>query len=241
MNNKKDAFKEVRNLDRTSPNITRNTEDLNKETNKLIHGRVGSGKAHMLKSIVSTYGKAGEKIFLFSQEEDLELCKQLNIKKYSQEYRLENCYREYFDTNVEPYFLHQTLISLINSIQGNINDIDKPLLIAFDELASIDLSYKMQNNKSIFLNLLELNIQNPKISIVATLINIKELSEIYKKEYEDIISLCKIISTNQLEMFSGEIRLRMPRSLHQKLVEGADIEGTSLNQYIIYLLSQQVI
>ena len=39
--------------------------------------------------------------------------------------------------------------------------------------------------------------------------------------------------------YSGKTLLRMPRSLHQKLAENAEIEGISLNQYLIHLLSEQ--
>jgi len=38
--------------------------------------------------------------------------------------------------------------------------------------------------------------------------------------------------------FSGRILLRMPRYLHERLSEQAESEGTSLNQYMISLLSQ---
>lgn len=42
-----------------------------------------------------------------------------------------------------------------------------------------------------------------------------------------------------LDSFSGQLRLRMPKSLHRKLAESARREETSLNQYIVYLLSEQ--
>jgi len=38
--------------------------------------------------------------------------------------------------------------------------------------------------------------------------------------------------------YSGKTLLRMARSLHQKLAEGAEREGVSLNQYIVSLLSE---
>jgi len=47
--------------------------------------------------------------------------------------------------------------------------------------------------------------------------------------------------TNNIEKdnkFSGEIRIRMPKSLHKELSNQAKEEGTSLNQYIIYKLSK---
>ncbi|MCB2213320.1 type II toxin-antitoxin system HicB family antitoxin [bacterium] len=37
--------------------------------------------------------------------------------------------------------------------------------------------------------------------------------------------------------YSGQLVLRLPRSLHKHLAETARIEGTSLNQYLLYLLS----
>lgn len=39
--------------------------------------------------------------------------------------------------------------------------------------------------------------------------------------------------------YSGKTSLRMPTSLHQKLSESADLEGVSLNQYILFLLTEQ--
>ncbi|MGD9570081.1 MAG: type II toxin-antitoxin system HicB family antitoxin [Sedimentibacter sp.] len=38
-------------------------------------------------------------------------------------------------------------------------------------------------------------------------------------------------------MYSGRITLRAPKSMHKMLVEQAESEGVSLNQYMIYLLS----
>jgi predicted RNase H-like HicB family nuclease len=40
--------------------------------------------------------------------------------------------------------------------------------------------------------------------------------------------------------YSGKTLLRMPRSLHQSLAEGAEKEGVSLNQYLVALLSQAI-
>lgn len=38
--------------------------------------------------------------------------------------------------------------------------------------------------------------------------------------------------------YSGKLSLRIPRSLHMKLVEDAKMEGISLNQYALYKLSR---
>ena len=38
--------------------------------------------------------------------------------------------------------------------------------------------------------------------------------------------------------YSGQFKLRMPKSLHKALAENARKEGISMNQYCIYLLSK---
>lgn len=40
--------------------------------------------------------------------------------------------------------------------------------------------------------------------------------------------------------YSGNIKLRLPKTLHEKLIEAAQNEGISLNQYCIYLLSEKL-
>lgn len=41
-----------------------------------------------------------------------------------------------------------------------------------------------------------------------------------------------------LEKYSGQFKLRLPRSLHQSLAEHSKKEGISMNQYCVYLLSK---
>ena len=42
---------------------------------------------------------------------------------------------------------------------------------------------------------------------------------------------------DSIEDYSGQFKLRIPKSLHQSLAEHAKCEGTSMNQYCLYLLS----
>jgi len=42
------------------------------------------------------------------------------------------------------------------------------------------------------------------------------------------------------EEYSGKLLLRMPRSLHKKLAQKAARENVSLNQYIVYSLTQSI-
>lgn len=41
-----------------------------------------------------------------------------------------------------------------------------------------------------------------------------------------------------LENYSGQFKLRMPKSLHRSLANHARQEGISMNQYCVYLLSK---
>lgn len=41
-----------------------------------------------------------------------------------------------------------------------------------------------------------------------------------------------------LEEYSGKLVLRIPRSLHKSLKEAAEVEGVSLNQYMLYKLAK---
>ena len=41
-----------------------------------------------------------------------------------------------------------------------------------------------------------------------------------------------------MESYSGQFKLRIPKSLHKSLTEHAKREGISMNQYCVYLLSK---
>lgn len=52
---------------------------------------------------------------------------------------------------------------------------------------------------------------------------------------EDGIS---IHEPDNLGDYSGQFKLRIPRSLHRSLAEHSKREGVSMNQYCVYLLSK---
>ena len=47
-----------------------------------------------------------------------------------------------------------------------------------------------------------------------------------------------IPAPDSLEAYSGQFKLRLPRSLHRALAEHSQREGISMNQYCVYLLSR---
>lgn len=48
----------------------------------------------------------------------------------------------------------------------------------------------------------------------------------------------EIHEPDSLEEYSGQFKLRIPRSLHRLLAEHSKREGISMNQYCVYLLSR---
>lgn len=48
----------------------------------------------------------------------------------------------------------------------------------------------------------------------------------------------EIYEPDSLEDYSGQFKLRMPKSLHRSLAENSRREGISMNQYCVYLLSR---
>ena len=48
----------------------------------------------------------------------------------------------------------------------------------------------------------------------------------------------EIYEPDSLANYSGQFKLRIPRSLHRSLAEHSQREGISMNQYCVYLLSK---
>ena len=46
-------------------------------------------------------------------------------------------------------------------------------------------------------------------------------------------------SDRDMDNYSGQFKLRLPKSLHKSLAEHAKAEGISMNQYCLYLLSSR--
>lgn len=48
----------------------------------------------------------------------------------------------------------------------------------------------------------------------------------------------RISEPDELENYSGQFKLRIPKSLHKSLSEHSKAEGISMNQYCLYLLTK---
>lgn len=73
-------------------------------------------------------------------------------------------------------------------------------------------------------------------TIESALVNAQDAKRVWiETALEDGV---KINEPNSLEDYSGQFKLRMPRSLHKSLAEHSKKEGISMNQYCVYLLSK---
>ncbi|MCB7067223.1 type II toxin-antitoxin system HicB family antitoxin [Enterocloster citroniae] len=45
---------------------------------------------------------------------------------------------------------------------------------------------------------------------------------------------------DDLEKYSGQFKLRLPKSLHRQLTQHSKREGVSMNQYCVYLLAKMM-
>ncbi len=66
--------------------------------------------------------------------------------------------------------------------------------------------------------------------------NINEARELWIETVYEAGDEIPLPSTD--ESYSGKLLVRMPKSLHRRLVDKAEVEGVSLNQYIVYLLGK---
>ena len=76
-------------------------------------------------------------------------------------------------------------------------------------------------------------------TIEETLLNGEDAKKSWlKTAFEKSINISEPNSLQ--DKYCGRITLRTPKSLHKDLVEQAEKEGISLNQYLIYLLSKEM-
>ena len=66
----------------------------------------------------------------------------------------------------------------------------------------------------------------------------KEGTKIRLRFLNDMEDGVEIHEPDSLEDYSGQFKLRIPRSLHRSLAEHSQREGISMNQYCVYLLSK---
>ncbi len=66
-----------------------------------------------------------------------------------------------------------------------------------------------------------------------------DLAMIAQAEAEDDGTTMTLEEFREELAFTGRVNVRMPKSLHKRLAANAKLEGVSLNQYVVYSLTQQ--
>jgi len=115
----------------------------------------------------------------------------------------------------------------------NINNIDKYLSLPYNFI----INYIEDETGSYYYGrVLELEgCQSTGDTIEELYTNLKEAMEGYiETKLENGFDVPEPISSDD---YSGRFNVRLPKSLHQKLVIEAEKEGVSLNQYVLYKLS----
>ncbi|MEL6460368.1 MAG: type II toxin-antitoxin system HicB family antitoxin [Cyanobacteria bacterium J06621_15] len=74
-------------------------------------------------------------------------------------------------------------------------------------------------------------------TIEETMTNINEARELWLETVYENGDKIPLPTTD--DTYSGKLLLRMPKTLHHRLADAAEAEGVSLNQYIVFLLSNQ--
>ncbi len=78
------------------------------------------------------------------------------------------------------------------------------------------------------------------VTCVESLDEAKAMSEDAKREWLKAAIEDGVDIKEPQEEYSGQLRLRMPKSLHRQLSRRASEEGVSLNQYVVYELGRAV-
>ena len=107
----------------------------------------------------------------------------------------------------------------------------KSMLRAFIPVVMSTRKGNMMNTKftELLANAPEMEPDEIDREMLTEAVSAKDQGYIPKEEYE--------IERNK-RVYNGKIALRIPKTLHQDLIEAAKKEGVSLNQYCLYKLAQ---
>jgi predicted HicB family RNase H-like nuclease len=64
----------------------------------------------------------------------------------------------------------------------------------------------------------------------------KEIEKAFKDSVNDYLVWCKERGERPEKSYSGNLRIRLPQTLHARLAEHAAMEGMSLNSFIVHQL-----
>jgi hypothetical protein len=217
------------------------------ETNGIIYGQNGTGKTLMLQSLVDVFkGRA----LILSPQDSCQVGRRLY--KHKEMIEEEQIYSTEFLNEPGKTVVYlgsglkdnqqKAITQFITRLKEVTDQIHNSVLIVIDDAVVWQLDSKLNGNSNLY-NLFNLNKKNPRIVTLVATSRLEDLIGRDKTEFDQVTRLCRLTKLETLkfdsfETYSGQLRVRFPRSLHRDLTVAADKEGVSLNQYINYKLAR---
>lgn len=203
--------------------------------NEIYYGKAGSGKSKRFKEMIEYLSgwdseDKNNKLIMFGTEAPgLNKFKVYNLgAEYNYKEILKDDYVFFLISDTcDPYFNIEHTKKILKTLGEKLENYNKEIYILMDQ-ANVLLYGKID---------FELLFNSDNVNIYLFLQDLKMVKEIYTSQYSNFISHFNVIC---MDDFSGELRVRFPKSLHKNLKIRADIEGISLNQYIIYALTRAI-
>ena len=200
---------------------------------EIICGNFGKGKTYLLNEYFYSYECCKAiyyKQIVSDEEKNLPNSFNLNDIKIDD---LEN----YIDT-------YGKIIIYQDDFDKNNIETTIPVLIYYCANKNIELLLDIVHLIDLFSHIKNIN---KKVNIVTTLINSNSVLNHAKSELKDCflpviyteIDYLKINELKEIDKYSGNISLRVPKSLHYNLIKEAKNEDVSLNQYLLYILASR--
>lgn len=137
------------------------------------------------------------------------------------------------------------LLNKLNSITNeNILIYEHNNIAKLNEIIEILINFAKENEYTLMLDIDKLNSINFLINIENINIIVSTINKniVNKSSYKLPVIYSEVNYRKVAKMegvYSGNISLRLPKSLHYDLSKEANLEGVSLNQYLLYVISSR--
>lgn len=131
--------------------------------------------------------------------------------------------------------LHIYILLLFKNLAFVLSDLKTEITVVIEDLDTYEsisnISYGNLFKTTYYIN-------NKNINYICFVHNLLFIRNLDENLQELILEEHELIDLKPSDLYSGEIKLRVPKILHQELARKASLENTSLNQYLLYLISK---